>query len=291
MREKEKLMTGQTTKPSYHHWGAVALAAVAFIVAGMNLLQVLNLKKELAAISESVRGDALLEANARLFNIHIDQRIEDYVDREKKAMVDAKYADFENAVERTESGKSIYGSETARFTLVEFSDLECPYCRKYHPIPKSIVDSSKGLVNWQWKHMPLEGHNPVAVIEAQAAECVAQLKGNRAFWVFLDEVFKHTRGNGQGTEDLSDLAAGIGVDRNRFTACLSEGQTRENVLDDLKYAEERGVRSTPVTYVVDNHSGAHVQLKGLVGPEHIIATIKNLKDAVKQSEELSRAGH
>lgn len=282
-------MTSETTKPSYHLWGAVALAAIASIVAGISLVQVSNLKSELGAVSESVKGDALLESNAGLFNTHIDQRIADYVDREKKAMVDAKYTDFENAVERTESGESIYGSETARFTLVEFSDLECPYCRKYHPVPKSIVDSSKGLVNWQWKHMPLDGHNPVAVIEAQAAECVAQLKGNRAFWVFLDQVFKHTRGNGQGTEDLSDLAVGIGVDRNQFTTCLSEGQTRQDVLNDLKYAEDRGVRSTPVTYVVDNHSGAHVQLKGLVGPEHIIATIKNLKDAVEQSSELSQA--
>ncbi|MEW7976409.1 MAG: thioredoxin domain-containing protein, partial [Candidatus Sedimenticola endophacoides] len=125
-------------------------------------------------------------------NEHIDVRIDAYIDRRKQEKVVRKYEAYELAAEQTRTGNHIYGNEDARFTLVEYSDLECPYCKRFHSVPKKVVDSSSGLVNWQWKHLPLPFHNPVAAVEAQASECVASIAGNRAFWVYLQQIFEET---------------------------------------------------------------------------------------------------
>ncbi|MBJ6973827.1 protein-disulfide isomerase, partial [Vibrio cholerae] len=78
----------------------------------------------------------------------------------------------------------------------------------------------KGNVNWQWKHMPLDFHNPAAHKEALAAECIAGQKGNRGFWVFVNDIFHHTQGNGGGVADLASVVTGVGADLDAFRECL-----------------------------------------------------------------------
>ena len=114
--------------------------------------------------------------------------IESYIATKKKDKVKSKYSSYSKAVKDVPKGKHIYGSLDASFTLIEFSDLECPYCKRFHKTPKKIVDLSGGKMNWQWKHMPLSGHNPSALIQAEASECVADIAGNKAFWVFFSSI-------------------------------------------------------------------------------------------------------
>lgn len=63
--------------------------------------------------------------------------------KQQQADIDQKYAQFEATPEKVEDGKHIYGDLDARFTLVEFSDMECPFCKQFHDTPKQIVDASK----------------------------------------------------------------------------------------------------------------------------------------------------
>lgn len=219
-----------------------------------------------------------LSENSELINDHIDQRIDAYIDRKRKEKVAKKYGDFANAAVTTTTGLHIYGSETARYSLVEFSDLECPYCKKYHATPKSVVDASTGLVNWKWHHLPLPFHNPVATIEAHAAECVASLAGNRAFWVYINEVFTETKGNGQGAGDLVTLAQNMGIDETKFSQCLTSGKFRDKISADLAEANRLGFNSSPITMVVDNKTGAQVVLRGLQSPDSIVSAIQSLKN-------------
>jgi protein-disulfide isomerase len=67
----------------------------------------------------------------------------------------------------------IYGKPDARFTVVEYADLECPYCRAYFPVLKHWIDANPD-VNWQWHHLPLSIHEPAATSEARLAECVGE---------------------------------------------------------------------------------------------------------------------
>ena len=79
----------------------------------------------------------------------------------------------------------IRGKKDAKITLVEFSDTECPYCKKIHPALKRIVEENPE-VRWVYRHFPLVSLHSKAPKEAEALECAGELGGNDAFWAYLD---------------------------------------------------------------------------------------------------------
>ena len=70
----------------------------------------------------------------------------------------------------------LYGRADARFTVVGYADLECPYCRAYFPALKRWIDAHPE-VNWQWHHLPLSMHEPAATAGARLAECAGETGG------------------------------------------------------------------------------------------------------------------
>ena len=80
----------------------------------------------------------------------------------------------------------IYGNPSAEISLIEYSDFECPFCKRFHPTAKQLVDKSDGQVNWIYRHFPLAFHNPGAQKQAEASECAVKLGGNEAFWRYTD---------------------------------------------------------------------------------------------------------
>jgi hypothetical protein len=108
----------------------------------------------------------------------------------KKEVDDAKLGKVNKAYtgdlpEVTESDH-IYGNKDAEVTIVEYSDYECPFCKQFSPTLKKIVDESNGTVRWVYRHYPLHQHSFEKLV---AAECVAKLKGNDAFWQYGDLLF------------------------------------------------------------------------------------------------------
>ncbi|MBF9246706.1 thioredoxin domain-containing protein, partial [Pseudomonas syringae pv. tomato] len=96
------------------------------------------------------------------------------------------------------NGAWVYGSSSARFTIVEYADLECPYCKDYFPQLKAWVDQHPD-VNLQWHHLPLPMHEPAASYEARWAECAGIERGNDVFWLAVELIYQRTRSNGAGT--------------------------------------------------------------------------------------------
>jgi protein-disulfide isomerase len=82
----------------------------------------------------------------------------------------------------------ITGSQNAKLTIIEFSDLECPYCKQVHPTIKQVMEKYSADVRWVYRHLPLSIH-PNALSAAVASECAAELGGNDAFWQFIDAIF------------------------------------------------------------------------------------------------------
>jgi protein-disulfide isomerase len=92
----------------------------------------------------------------------------------------------------------IRGDISAPVKIVEYSDLECPFCKRFHTTLQEIMKSSYGTENkvaWVFREFPLAQLHPKAVKEAEAAECVAELGGNEAYWKFIDKVEEVTPGN------------------------------------------------------------------------------------------------
>jgi len=150
----------------------------------------------------------------------------------------------------------INGDKNARILLIEYSDMECPYCKKFHPTAQQIVDSYKGEVAWVYRHLPLPFHANASK-EAEASECANELGGKKAFWKFVNALFVKTNSGGTGIvlSDLPNLAKEAGVNESKFTSCLESGKYAERVKNDADTAASLGVSGTPGNILLDTKTG------------------------------------
>lgn len=212
-------------------------------------------------------------------------------DREAKALAEQRQrilANWSSATESMANERHVYGNPQAEFTMVEFSDLECPFCKRFHDTPKQIADASQGHVNWEWQHYPLQFHDPAAHTAAATAECVNELAGNKAFWAFTGEYFNHTQLNGQGPEDINRIAESVGVPPASLKTCLDSGKYAEKIQQQITKGTSLGVTGTPATVVVDNKTGNHLLVKGAVPMLEIqsaIARLIGMRDEPNQGQQ------
>ena len=144
----------------------------------------------------------------------------------------------------------IRGNVAAPVTIVEFSDLECPFCKSFHPTMQRALSEYGDKVRWVYKHFPLEQLHPKAAKEAEAAECAGELGGNEKFWEYVDRVFEVTpSNNGLDIALLPQIAEGIGLDRIRFEQCLNSGKYADRVEQDYQDGVQVGVNGTPASFV------------------------------------------
>ena len=158
---------------------------------------------------------------------------------------------FEN-LEPVSASEHIQGSPSAPITIIEYSDLECPYCKVFHQVMNQYMASKQdGEVAWVYRHFPLDSIHTKARPEAVAAECANSLGGNTAFWQFIDELFTITPSNdGLDLAQLPVIAEKIGLDVTAFNTCLDSEAPAEQVADDYNRGLEIGVDGTPFVIVV-----------------------------------------
>ena len=176
----------------------------------------------------------------------------------------------------------IRGNPGAPVTLIEYSDFECPFCKRFHPTVKQVVGESNGQVKWVYRHFPLDELHPVkARKEAAAAECAAELGGNDAFWKFVDRLFELTASNNRTDIDtvLPQIAREISLDKARFASCLASGRHDRRVEEDVQSAVASGGRGTPWTIIVSK-SGKAFPLSGA----QPYASVKQLVDLALQEK-------
>lgn len=208
------------------------------------------------------------------FQEAVSASIRAHAEEARQAEVDARYAPYEAAAEKTPEDQWIYGDLDARFTLVEYADTECGYCKRFHGTPKSIVDGSNGNVNWEYKHLTVLGDT--SVIQAQAAECIGEQLGNKGFWVAIQEIYDKTGSNGTGAGNMTKLAGSVGADQEAFQTCMAEGRHRDRIDQETQMARSQGITGTPATVVVDNQTGQMQLLAGAQPAQAFIAAMKGL---------------
>lgn len=162
----------------------------------------------------------------------------------------------------------IRGDVNAKVTLITYSDLECPYCQRFHPDLLKILNDFPGQVKAVFRHFPLSFHAN-AQKEAEAAECVGKLGGAEKYWNFIDTIFEKTTSNGTGIAlaDLPKYAKEVGVNESQFKTCLNNGDMSAKVQTDLQEASQYGVQGTPTTFVngeVVEGAVPYEQLKAVV---------------------------
>lgn len=147
----------------------------------------------------------------------------------------------------------IRGSIDAPIFIIEYSDTECPFCKRFHSTMQQVMDEygESGKVAWVYRHFPIPQLHQKAETEAEATECVAELGGNAAFWSYVDRIYEVTPSNdGLDLALLPQFAEDIGIDRAAFEECLESGRHKEKITKDRDDAIATGGRGTPHSLVV-----------------------------------------
>ncbi len=145
----------------------------------------------------------------------------------------------------------IIGKNDAAVVIIEYSDLECPFCKNFHLTMQQVVREYSGKVAWVYRHFPLSFHAN-AQKEAEAAECAGELGGNDSFWQYIDAIYQRTTSNGTGfpLNQLGPLAEEIGLDKDKFQQCLDSGKYTQRVKDQLESAMAAGIEGTPGSIII-----------------------------------------
>jgi len=151
----------------------------------------------------------------------------------------------------------VRGNVDALVKIVEFSDMECPFCKKFHQTMLQVMEEYEktNKVAWIYRHFPIEQLHSKAKKSAEASECAAELGGNNAFWAYMDKYFEITPSNNQiDLAELPKIAESIGLNKTQFENCLNSGKYSEKIEAQIQDAENSGARGTPYSIVIDKNN-------------------------------------
>ena len=202
--------------------------------------------------------DAWWEANKNRVNKpkeDVEEQIRQLLARQRRLEVESNF--FEALKDRYEvsyllepmrfevadEGYPSIGPDDAVVTVVEFSDFECPYCKRVLPALEQVKNNFRDEVRLVFRQYPLGMHANAA----KAAEASLCARDQGKFWEMHDLLFEE-----QGklkVADLKDKAGRLGLDEDAFAECLDSSQYAEDVSKDITEGSRAGVSGTPAMFV------------------------------------------
>ncbi|GBC85543.1 Disulfide bond formation protein D [bacterium HR11] len=148
-------------------------------------------------------------------------------------------------------GRPFKGNPNAKVVVVEYSDYQCPFCRRaFEQIEPQLMQQYGDKVKFVYKQFPLPIH-PWAFKASIAALCVHKYHP-KAYWDLHSRLFQSQ--NEIRVENLRDrfqaIARELNLDTNRLLACFDKEETRPEVEADMNEAQALGVSSTP-TFIIN----------------------------------------
>jgi protein-disulfide isomerase len=173
------------------------------------------------------------------------------------------------------AGDEYRGNPDAPVTVVEFSDFQCPFCKRHTEQTQPALDSAfvdTDEVMWVFKHFPLNIH-PEAPMAGAASECAAD---QGMFWEMHHLIFANTDRWASDTEaGLTELASELGLDMDAFSACLVSEEAMARVNSDLNDGAAF-VQGTPTFIVLYNGEGRIIP--GALPEERFAQVIQQILD-------------
>lgn len=166
----------------------------------------------------------------------------------------------------------VMGLKDAPVTLIEFSDYECPFCKRHFSqtlpqLKKDYIDTGK--LKLVYRDFPLSFHDPMATLEAMAANCARDQGGDSSYFKFHDEIFKRTTSNGNGLaqDDLDKIASDLSLNEGNFKSCLDSEKNKEEIQKDITDGSQAGVTGTPGFFIGKTTSGNEIEGTKIVGAQ------------------------
>jgi protein-disulfide isomerase len=168
----------------------------------------------------------------------------------------------------------IRGPNTAKVTLVEYSDFQCPACGQYEPILRDLASSYPNDLRIVYRHFPLTGLHPNAYPAAIASEAASK---QGKFWEMHDMLFDRQSQweNATSTDAIfTEYAMNLGLKKDQFVNDLSASDTIDRVGLDSTSAANAGLNATPTFFL----NGKEAQLRTL---EEFKTAIQKIIDETK----------
>jgi protein-disulfide isomerase len=176
----------------------------------------------------------------------------------------------------------IRGSLDAPVKIVEYTDPECPFCKRFHDTMNQVMNEygKDGKVAWVYRNFPLDQLHSKARNESIAMECAGDQGGNDKFWAYADRLYEVTpSNNGLDPAELPKIAQYVGLDTVKFNTCLKSGKFDKHIEDDVQNAVATGGSGTPWSIVVGK-DGKKYPISGALP----YSTIKQLIDLALQAK-------
>lgn len=164
----------------------------------------------------------------------------------------------------------IYGHADARFSIIEYADLQCPYCAQHFTMLRNWIKEHPE-VNWQWRHLPLVIHEPAATQAARWIECVGATRGNEAFWEAISQHYTRLSA-GLATETFTTQSSSTPA----MNACLTSAHPDLVIQAHSEEAARHNVTATPTLLVKDQHTRKTLLLRGPADGDVLLSAIDAL---------------
>lgn len=138
----------------------------------------------------------------------------------------------------------VRGDAKAPVTIVEFSDFQCPYCKKVQPTLKDLLAKYNGWVKLAYRDLPLHTLHPQAQLAAKAGRC-AEEQGK--FWEYHDALFADQSKLDEAS--LVKTAKSLGLNEKSFQSCLNGGKFEAQIEQDVLDGTKAGVNGTPGFFI------------------------------------------
>lgn len=171
----------------------------------------------------------------------------------------------------------ILGNPNSPIIMVEYSDYECPFCKQYHETLRQIMDEYgvTGKLAWAYRQYPLTQLHPNAPVIAEAALCVGDIGGNKAFWDFSNLVFDERDIDEQtNVTKLPEFAAAAGVSKDAYKECVDSDRMQEQLTANTEDGFNSGARGTPYTVLIVGNQQAIIN--GAQSYDTVKGIIQNL---------------
>ncbi len=165
----------------------------------------------------------------------------------------------------------VMGDKNAPLTLIEFSDYECPFCKRAFTdvlpeLKKAYIDTGK--VKLVYRDFPLSFHAN-AQKEAEAAECARSQSNDAMYFKFHDQIFTQSTvgGTGLALTELPIIAKNLDLNVNQFQQCLDSGKFKDEVAKDIADGSAAGVSGTPSWIIGKSSKDGQIEGQLIVGAQ------------------------
>lgn len=134
------------------------------------------------------------------------------------------------------------GNANSQITIVEYSDLDCPFCKKVNPTLNNILTKYDGKVSLVYRQFPLSIH-PYSEQKSLTALCIGDLYGNDGFWKYSSYILADDESGNKN--NALKVATDLGFDGTKIQACLSSGKNDTVLKQQMADADAAGLQGTP----------------------------------------------